>query len=235
MCIRDRRSAALSLQPLHISNEFCERDGLGYPSAPFKSLDFSSNSRMLLMRLAPPPGMRFVVFALTALLAVGPNFLAFAQDRLDAAPQLSSPETLDDRPLPDIATLMHQVEANQKAEEEVRKNYIFHTLETRNDLDGKGTVKKSVVSEFDVFWIDGVPVTKLVKKDGNELTPDDQEKEDRRIYDEVAKAREKKRKAALKGSETTPRGDDEISVARILELGDFSNPRRVKLYNRDTI
>jgi hypothetical protein len=140
-----------------------------------------------------------------------------------------------DRPLPDIPTLMRQVEAHLQTADQARKDYIFHGIETRQELNGDGRVKKSATNEYDFFWINGVPVQKQTKKDGHELTPDEQKKEDARIDKEVAKARGKKDKADAEGKETGPRGDDMLTAARALELGTFTNPRRVQLDGRDTI
>lgn len=140
-----------------------------------------------------------------------------------------------DRPIPDIPTLMRQVEDHLKTADQVRKDYIYHARETRQELDKGGKVKKSNTNEYDIFWINGVPVEKQTKKDGRELGPDELKKEDARIDKEVAKAHDKKDKAEAQGKETGPRGDDMISAARILELGTFSNPRRVQLDGRDTI
>ncbi len=140
-----------------------------------------------------------------------------------------------DRPLPDVAALILSVEANQRTAESVRKDYLYHSVQTEQEVDGSGKVKKTTTREYDSFWIDGVPVDKLVKKDGRELTPDEQKKESERIDKEVAKAREKKEKGDEKGKETSPRGDDMITASRILELGTFTNARRVTLDGRDTI
>ena len=139
------------------------------------------------------------------------------------------------RPLPDIAALILSVEANQRTAESVRKDYLYHSVQTEQEVDGSGKVKKTTTKEYDSFWLDGVPVDKLVKKDGKELTPDEQKKESERIDKEVAKAREKKEKGDEKGKETSPRGDDMITASRILELGTFTNPRRMTLDGRDTI
>ena len=140
------------------------------------------------------------------------------------------------RPLPDVAALILAVEANQRTAESVRKDYLYHSVQAEQEVDGSGKVKKKTTTkEYDSFWIDGVPVDKLVKKDGRELTPDEQKKESERIDKEVAKAREKKEKGDEKGKETSPRGDDMITASRILELGTFSNPRRVTLDGRDTV
>jgi hypothetical protein len=145
--------------------------------------------------------------------------------------------TQDDanRPLPDIPSLMHEVEAHLKAGDEIRKDYIYHAVEIRQETDNNGVAKKRTVNEYDVFWVNGVPVQKLTKKDGRELTQDEQKKENERLDKDIAKARERKDKADAKGKETGPRGDDMISASRILELGSFNNPRRVKLDGRDTI
>ena len=140
-----------------------------------------------------------------------------------------------DRPLPDISALILSVEANQRTAESVRKDYLYHSVETEQEVDGSGKVKKTTTREYDSFWIEGVPVNKLLKKDGKELTPDEQRKESERIDKEVAKAREKKEKGDSQGKETSPRGDDMITASRILELGTFTNPRRVTLDGRDTI
>jgi hypothetical protein len=139
------------------------------------------------------------------------------------------------RPLPDIPELMRSVEANQRTSEAVRKNYMFHSAQTEDHSDGHGGVKKSETKEYDVFWVEGVPVQRMTKKDGKELSESEKKKEDEEIDKEVAKAKERRAKADAKGKETTPRGDDEITVSRLLELGSFTNARRVQLNERDTI
>ncbi len=158
---------------------------------------------------------------------------ALAQE--PAAPSTAGQTQEAERPLPDVAALMYEVEAHQKAAEAIQKDYLYHSVETQQERDGHDAVKKTTTREYDVFWIGGVPVRKLVRKDGKELTSDEQKKESERIDKEVAKARDKKDKADSQGKETNPRGGDDITVSRFLELGSFTNPRRVKLDDRDTI
>jgi hypothetical protein len=140
-----------------------------------------------------------------------------------------------ERPLPDIPALMHEVEAHQKASETIQKDYLYHEVATAEEIDGHGGVKKTETKEFDVFWLNGVEVQKLVKKDGKELNAEEQKKESERIDKEVAKVRERRDKADTKGQETDSRGHEEVTVSRFLELGRFTNPRRVKVNGRDTI
>jgi hypothetical protein len=140
-----------------------------------------------------------------------------------------------DRPLPDIPTLMRAVEVNQRTSEAVKKNYMFRSVQTEEHSDGHGGVKKTETREYDVFWVEGVPVQRMTKKDGKELTEAEKKKEDEEIDKEVARAKERRAKADAKGKESTPRGDDEVTVSRLLELGSFTNARRVQINGRDTI
>lgn len=140
-----------------------------------------------------------------------------------------------DKPLPDIPTLMHEVEAHQKAAEAIQKDYLYHTFDTAQELDGHGSVKKTETREYDVFWIEGVPVHKLTRKDGKDLSADEQKKQSEQVDKQVTKAQDKRAKADAKGKETDPYGNEEVTVSRLLELGSFSNARRVNLNGHDTI
>ncbi len=144
-------------------------------------------------------------------------------------------EALAGAPLPDIPTLMHAVEANQRKAEAIEKDYLYHSVTTEQELDGKGRIKKTSVTEADHFWIDGVPVRRILKREGKDLTAEQLAKENERIDKEAAKARERRAKADAKGKQTDPYGNEEITVSRLLELGTFRNPRRVELNGRNTI
>lgn len=159
---------------------------------------------------------------------------ATTQDTPAKAPDAAKAQ-IEDRPLPDVPALMQEVLKNQRKEEAVRKDYLYHAVETSRETDGHGGTKKTETKEYDIFWVEGVPVQRLVKKNGKELSPDEQKKENERIDKEVAKAKEKRAKADEAGKATDPRGNEEITPSRFLALGTFSNPRRVKLNGRDTI
>ncbi len=130
---------------------------------------------------------------------------------------------------------MHAVEAHQRADEAALKQYIYRSVETAQEEDGHGAVKKQTVRAYDVFWLQGVPVRKLISKDGKPLSSEELKKEDERIDKEVEKAKERREKNDSQGKQTSPRGDEEVTVSRILELGAFSNGRRERLDGRDTI
>jgi hypothetical protein len=140
-----------------------------------------------------------------------------------------------ERPLPDIPALMHSVETNQRNSEAVEKDYLYRSVQTEQELDGHGRVKKTETKEYEIFWVDGVPVHRLVKKDGKELSAEEQNKESEKIDKEAAKGKERRAKAEGKGTETDPHGNEMVTVSRLLELGSFTNARRVQLNGRDTI
>jgi hypothetical protein len=171
-------------------------------------------------------------------LAGGRGFALQSGSPSAAAGQVSEEKANTDaveRPLPDIPALMQSVEVNQKASEAIEKDYLFRSVQTGEELDGHGRVKKTEMREYDVFWVNGVPVHRMTRKDGKELSAGEQKKEEEQIDKEVAKAREKRAKADGKGTETDPRGNEMVTVSRLLELGSFTNARRVQLNGRDTI
>jgi len=138
-------------------------------------------------------------------------------------------------PLPDIPALMHEVETNERKAEAVQKDYTYHSVETRQEIDGHGHPKKTAITESDHYWINGVPIRRVVKKDGKELSPAELAKEDERVEKEAAKARERRDKGDAEGKETDADGHEMITVSRLLTLGSFTNPRRVELNGRPTI
>jgi hypothetical protein len=147
---------------------------------------------------------------------------------------VSTPPPVE-KPLPDIPALMHDVEINQRKAEAIQKDYIYHSVETEHEVDGHGQIKKTIVTESDHFWVNGVPMRRVTKRDGKDLSPEEIAKENECIDKESAKSREKREKEDAEGKQTDPRGNEEITVSRLLELGAFTNPRSVQLNGRDTI
>jgi hypothetical protein len=180
------------------------------------------------------------VIALGWIGVCGGSGFALAQDEKPSVPatvQTPTETKTDDveRPLPDIPALMHSVEVNQRASETVEKDYMYRSVQTHEETDGHGGVKKTETMEYDVFWVNGVRVHRLTKKNGKELSGDEQKKESEQIDKEVARAKERRAKADVKGTETDPGGHEVVTVSRLLELGSFTNARRVQLNGRDTI
>lgn len=149
--------------------------------------------------------------------------------------EAAASKSFADRPLPDINSLMEEVEAQQKVSLKTVKEYIFRSVDTEQDLDSHGAVKKTSTEQRESFWINGVYISRLLARDGKPITGDELKKQNERIDRRIAEARERDAKKAAGEAAQKKRDSDEVSFARFLELGAFSNPRRVQLHGRDTI
>lgn len=123
---------------------------------------------------------------------------------------------------------MHEVEAHQKASEALVKDYLYHSFATEQSLDSGGSVKKTETEESDIFYVAGVRIRRMMRRNGKDLTADEQKKDSERIDKEIARAKEKQGKP-------DENERDIVTVSRFLELGSFSNARRLVLNNRNTI
>ena len=131
-------------------------------------------------------------------------------------------------PLPDVPTLMEQVRQHQRQMESVQENYTFRELDVTDTLNKNGTVKKTESEEDEIFFVNTHEVRRQVKKDGKDLTPEQQQKEQERVTKYVEKAEKTPPGQA-------PNGEIVISVGRILAVVRVTSPRRETLDGRSTI
>jgi len=154
----------------------------------------------------------------------------------DSAPAVATrPEATSDRPLPDINRLMKEVEAQEKTSEKTIRQYIYHVTQVQQDFDSHGSVKKSTTEERESFWVDGTFISRLLSRDGKAIAGDELKKQNEAIDKRIAAAKERAQEKAAGTAPPKKGGGDEVTFARFLELGAFSNPRRVTLNGRDTI
>ncbi|HEX3436895.1 MAG TPA: hypothetical protein VHT24_09010 [Pseudacidobacterium sp.] len=130
-------------------------------------------------------------------------------------------------PMPDVPTLIKQVEEHQHKLDQVRENYTYHETVVINELDKNGKVKKTESEEDEVFFVNTHEINRKVKKNGKELSADDQKKEQEHIQKDIEKATK------------TPPGQaidkHEVTVSRLLEIMKVSNPRREQMDGRRVI
>jgi hypothetical protein len=121
-------------------------------------------------------------------------------------------------PLPDVRQLMLEVQAHQKQLDKVRENYTYTSLQTTQDLDANGQVKKTEAEENEDFFVNSHVIERTIKKDGKALDGHDEQKETERVTKLVEKA------------ERTPPGQplegQSVSISRVLGIMDVLNPRR---------
>ena len=132
-----------------------------------------------------------------------------------------------DEPVPDATALMKDVQTHQQKMDEIRENYTFHRIRQVDELDGKGVVKKSTVVEREVFYVNGRQIARLVKRDGNPVSPDEDKNERNRV-----------RKLTIEYSKKPPsfgRGGGVNLIQMVLAVSEVSNPRRTDMKGRPTL
>jgi len=156
--------------------------------------------------------MQFKMLALAFLLMFAGS--APAQDKPDA-------------PLPDVRKLMVEVDQHQKQVDKIRENYTYTSLQTTQDIDSDGQVKKTESGEVEIFFVNGHEIGRLVKKDGKPLEASQEKKETERITKLVEKAEKTPADQSLNG--------DEVSISKVLGVMDVRNPRRQLYHNRPNV
>jgi hypothetical protein len=129
--------------------------------------------------------------------------------------------------LPEIHQLMLEVHEHQKQLDKVRENYTYTSLQTTQEIDANGQVKKTETQEWEEFFVNSHQIARLVKKDGKPLTDEEQEKEAGRVTKMVEKAEKTPPDQPLEGQG--------ITIGRLLEIMDVRNPRREKYRGRAAI
>src|SRR5512146_1449191 len=132
-----------------------------------------------------------------------------------------------EKPIPDIRQLMKEVMEHQKKLEKVRENYTYTSLQTVQDIDGNGRVKKTETREAEDFFVNGHVIERTVKKDGQPLAGRDLDKETERVTKLVEKAQKTPPGQPIQGPS--------VSIGRVLEIMDVHNPRREQFRGRPTI
>lgn len=145
------------------------------------------------------------------------------------------PQTQNDKPLPDVESLMKAIVANQEKIEELREKYTFRQTETANKFDGNGRVKESEVRVSEVTPIAGRYVERLVSINDKPLSAKEQEDEDKRVQkeiEEILKKREKREQERLGRERDKVKGEDtyeergNFTILGILRLSEVTSVRR---------
>lgn len=142
-----------------------------------------------------------------------------------ALSSLAWAETAD---MPDAAAMLRDVRAHQAALDAIRENYTFHRIRRTDEVDANGKVKSSNTIEREIFFANGFPIGRTVKRNGVPLSAREEKAENDNVRQAVAKAL----KTPGGGGPAAGRG---ALVSDILAVTKMSNPRRVSLNGRNTL
>lgn len=147
---------------------------------------------------------------------------------------------LSTEPLPNIPALLKELQANEDRIEDILENYTFTQTNTMRDLNKEGTLTVKESETFQLTFYKGNRIRRLVAKNGNPLSTNDQAKEDKKIERQITDiekdfARKEARAAKQSSDEPADENNKRISVAEILRASNLINPRRERFRNRDVI
>jgi hypothetical protein len=122
-------------------------------------------------------------------------------------------------PLPDGNEYVRTLVDKQKRREEALNHYTYDVEQLLEELDGKGAVTGRKVRRYEIFYVKGEPVQKLVAEEGRPLSSGAQEAEEARVRDKVA--------GMVK--ERVSLDDSGVRLSAILERYDFRTVGREDL------
>jgi len=138
-------------------------------------------------------------------------------------------------PLPDIKSLIMEVTKNQKAIDELQKQYTCRVAEEVQKVDSKGRIASTTVREYEVFNIAGDEVRHLLAKNGAPLAGDEKKKEDERFNKEFDKLEKKANAPVDPEKQAKEDAKDQAQISDFLRAVRFYNIRRERFRGHDVI
>ncbi|MFL6216760.1 MAG: hypothetical protein ACJ74J_22955 [Blastocatellia bacterium] len=148
------------------------------------------------------------------------------------------------RPLPDLETLMKAIAANQEQIEGLREKYTCREYQTEREVDDKGRIKEKETRLFEVTPVAGRFIRRLVSRNGQPLSKDEQEKIDRRVQkfaEDALKAREKRKEREEEREQRGKTDDDDeddngrVTILSFLRLSEVTSMRREMFRGHEVI
>ncbi len=128
-------------------------------------------------------------------------------------------------PLPEGDAYVRGLVAAQRNREEALSHYTYDASEVKDDLDAASKVTRRRTRELEVFMVKGRPVRRVVARDGQPLTPQEREKEDKRVREQADAIAAGKTASELPG----------VRISKLLERYRFTAVGREELAGRCAI
>jgi hypothetical protein len=152
-------------------------------------------------------------------------------------------------PVPDIATLLRELKNNQARIDRIRENYAFTATVTNVEIDKTGQVAEKSENTYEVFYLGGRPIRKLIKKGDKVLSEKEQQEEEKRVEKVIREHKERQKneaerrarlererqKAIAEGKTPKREEDDEAGISTFLRVCQFTNPRRERFRGSEVI
>lgn len=102
---------------------------------------------------------------------------------LSLAAQNPSPEV----PLPNPTELLQRAIANEKKLADEQERYECRVTEQVIQTDKNGNIKKTNAEVDDEFFVNGIPIDRVLSKNGKELSASEEKKQDEKVMKETIK------------------------------------------------
>ena len=143
-------------------------------------------------------------------------------------------------PLPDIPTLLKELQANEDKIDDILENYSFTQKSTARELGKDGVLRDKDSETIQISFYKGNRIQRVIEKNDKPLSEKEQADEDKNVQKRVAEIEKKLAKQAAKTVSQNPDGtpDDEgprVSIAEVLRASNLLNPRRERFRGREVI
>ena len=141
-------------------------------------------------------------------------------------------------PLPDIATLLSELQSNEDEVEKVLDSYSFIQRSTRREIGKDGVLRDKESETYQLSFYKGNRIRRLIEKNGKPLSKSDQEDADKdagKRVEEIEKQIAKDEKRAESKDGRPSEDGRRVSIAEVLRASKLTNPRRERFRGRDVI
>jgi hypothetical protein len=140
-------------------------------------------------------------------------------------------------PLPDIPTLLRELQANEDRVEKLLDTYSFTQRSIKRELGKDGVLRETESQTVQLSFHRGRRVARLIEKNGRPLNSREQAEADKDVekrIEEIDREFEKDKIREVSGG--PPDGDERrISIAEVLRASKLTNPRRERFGGRNVI
>lgn len=148
--------------------------------------------------------------------------------------------TISGAPLPDIPTLLRELQANEDRVEAILENYSFTQKNISRELGKNGVLRETGSETIQISFHKGNRIRRTIEKDGKPLSEKDQADEDENVQKRVAEIEKEiaKREARTVSQSNSGAPDGEgqrISIAEVLRASQLVNPRRERFRGREVV
>jgi len=148
--------------------------------------------------------------------------------------------TTSGEPLPDIPTLLRQLQENEDRVEDILETYSFEQKIIRRQIGKDGVLRETESETNQLSFYKGYRISRMIEKNGRPLNEREQASEDREVQKRVEEierriAREERRRVSQSSSGPPDGEGRRISIAEVLRASNLLNPRRERFKGRDVI